>query len=101
MGLQVTQFARLLKVARERGGNGTLRGWPWSLALVQRPQRQPGPVVAIVSARTWPTGYSRAPADPDRPGPGTGDRITVLFQMISPEAVVTDVLGLLSAAGRG
>ncbi len=35
-GLQVTQFARLLKVVRERGGNGTLRGRPWSLPLAER-----------------------------------------------------------------
>jgi len=27
-GMQVTQFARLLKVVRERGGNGTLLGGP-------------------------------------------------------------------------
>ena len=27
-GMQVTQFARLLKVVRERGGNGTLQGRP-------------------------------------------------------------------------
>ena len=35
-GLQVTQFARLLKVVRERGGDGTLRGRPWSLPLAER-----------------------------------------------------------------
>ncbi|KUL34731.1 IS5/IS1182 family transposase [Streptomyces regalis] len=35
-GLQVTQFARLLKVVWERGGNGTLRGRPWSLPLAER-----------------------------------------------------------------
>ncbi|MFB7338230.1 transposase family protein [Streptomyces adustus] len=35
-GLRVTQFARLLKVVRERGGNGTLRGRPWSLPLAER-----------------------------------------------------------------
>jgi len=35
-GLQVPQFARLLKVVRERGGNGTLRGWPWWLPLAER-----------------------------------------------------------------
>ncbi|MEU9382787.1 transposase family protein [Streptomyces sp. NPDC048279] len=35
-GLQVTQFARLLKVVRERGGDGTLRGWPWSLPRAER-----------------------------------------------------------------
>lgn len=35
-GLEVTQFARLLKVVRERGGDGTLRGRPWCLALAER-----------------------------------------------------------------
>ena len=35
-GLQVTQFARLLKVVRERGGDGTLRGRPWSLPLAEQ-----------------------------------------------------------------
>ncbi|WP_346185939.1 transposase family protein, partial [Streptomyces osmaniensis] len=35
-GLRVAQFARLLKVVRERGGNGTLRGRPWSLPLAER-----------------------------------------------------------------
>ncbi len=30
-GLRLTQFSGLLKVVRERGGNGTLRGRPWSL----------------------------------------------------------------------
>ncbi|MFD8737443.1 transposase family protein [Streptomyces sp. NPDC059618] len=35
-GLRVTQFARLLKVVRERGGDGTLRGRPWSLPLAER-----------------------------------------------------------------
>ncbi|MET9418339.1 transposase family protein [Streptomyces klenkii] len=35
-GLRVTQFARLLRVVRERGGNGTLRGRPWSLLLAER-----------------------------------------------------------------
>ncbi|WP_406841561.1 transposase family protein (plasmid) [Streptomyces sp. AHU1] len=35
-GLQVTQFARLLRVVRERGGNGTLRGRPWSLPLAEQ-----------------------------------------------------------------
>ncbi|QWA26582.1 transposase [Streptomyces sp. JCM17656] len=34
--MQVAQFARLLKVVRERGGNGTLRGRPWSLPLAER-----------------------------------------------------------------
>ncbi|MDX2837318.1 IS5/IS1182 family transposase, partial [Streptomyces scabiei] len=28
MGLRMTQFSGLLKVVRERGGNGTLRGQP-------------------------------------------------------------------------
>ncbi len=35
-GLRVTQFSGLLKVVRERGGNGTLRGRPWSLPLAER-----------------------------------------------------------------
>ncbi len=35
-GLHVLQFARLLKVVRERGGDGTLRGRPWSLPLAER-----------------------------------------------------------------
>src|SRR5690349_24978250 len=35
-GLRVTQFSGLLKVVRERGGNGTLRGRPWSLPLADR-----------------------------------------------------------------
>lgn len=35
-GLQVTQFARLLKVVRERGGDGTLLGRPWSLPLAEQ-----------------------------------------------------------------
>ncbi len=35
-GLQVTHFAGLLKVVRERGGNGTLLGRPWSLPLAER-----------------------------------------------------------------
>ncbi|MGW9597536.1 helix-turn-helix domain-containing protein [Streptomyces chartreusis] len=34
--LRVTQFARLLKLVRERGGNGTLRCRPWSLSLAER-----------------------------------------------------------------
>ncbi|MEU0390986.1 helix-turn-helix domain-containing protein, partial [Streptomyces chartreusis] len=34
--LHVTQFARLLKVVRERGGNGTLRGRPWPQPLAER-----------------------------------------------------------------
>ncbi len=35
-GLRVMQFSGLLKVVRERGGNGTLRGRPWSLPLAER-----------------------------------------------------------------
>ncbi|MFF7473682.1 transposase family protein [Streptomyces sp. NPDC008092] len=35
-GLRLAQFSGLLKVARERGGNGTSRGWPWSLPLAER-----------------------------------------------------------------
>ncbi|MEU4926989.1 transposase family protein [Streptomyces yokosukanensis] len=35
-GLRVTQFSGLLKVVREWGGNGTLRGRPWSLPLAER-----------------------------------------------------------------
>ncbi|RLV01323.1 IS5/IS1182 family transposase [Streptomyces griseocarneus] len=35
-GLRVSQFARLLRVVRERGGNGTLMGRPWSLPLAER-----------------------------------------------------------------
>ncbi|GAQ59823.1 IS5/IS1182 family transposase [Streptomyces scabiei] len=35
-GLRVAQFSGLLKVVRERGGNGTLRGRPWSLPLADR-----------------------------------------------------------------
>ncbi|MFF4576445.1 transposase family protein [Streptomyces sp. NPDC001410] len=35
-GLRMTQFSGLLKVVRERGGNGTLRGRPWSLPLAGR-----------------------------------------------------------------
>lgn len=35
-GLRVTQFSGLSKVVRERGGNGTLRGRPWSLPLADR-----------------------------------------------------------------
>ncbi|WP_435643027.1 transposase [Streptomyces sp. H49] len=35
-GLRMTQFSGLLKVVRERGGNGTLRGRPWSLPLGER-----------------------------------------------------------------
>ncbi|RPK79978.1 hypothetical protein EES47_28945 [Streptomyces sp. ADI98-12] len=36
IGLRVAQFAGLLKVVRERGGDGTLRGRPWSLSLAER-----------------------------------------------------------------
>ncbi|WP_447035020.1 transposase family protein [Streptomyces sp. DSM 118878] len=35
-GLRVTQFALLLKAVRERGGNGTMQGRPWSLPLAER-----------------------------------------------------------------
>ncbi|MEV7386467.1 transposase family protein [Streptomyces sp. NPDC091215] len=35
-GLRLAQFSGLLKVVRERGGNGTLRGRPWSLPLAER-----------------------------------------------------------------
>ncbi len=35
-GLRMAQFSGLLKVVRERGGNGTLRGRPWSLPLAER-----------------------------------------------------------------
>ncbi|MFF1815270.1 transposase family protein [Streptomyces sp. NPDC058251] len=35
-GLRLTHFSGLLKVVRERGGNGTLRGRPWSLPLAER-----------------------------------------------------------------
>jgi hypothetical protein len=61
-GLQMTKFARLLKVVRERGGNGTLRGRPWSLPLAERvlmvavyyrtnlTMRQLGPLFGISSA---------------------------------------------------
>jgi hypothetical protein len=35
-GLRMTQFSGLLRVVRERGGNGTLRGRPWSLPLAER-----------------------------------------------------------------
>ncbi len=35
-GLRMTQFSGLLKVVRERGGNGTLRGRPWALPLAER-----------------------------------------------------------------
>ncbi|MFF8589308.1 transposase family protein [Streptomyces althioticus] len=58
-GLRVTHFSGLLKVVRERGGNGTLRGRPWSLPLAERvlmvavyyrtnlTMRQLGPLLAI------------------------------------------------------
>ncbi len=35
-GLRLDQFRRLLKVVRERGGNGTLQRRPWSLPLAER-----------------------------------------------------------------
>ncbi|MFD4986505.1 transposase family protein [Streptomyces sp. NPDC058374] len=61
-GLRVTQFARLLRVVRERGGDGTLRGRPWSLPLAERvlvvavyyrtnlTMRQLGPLFGISSS---------------------------------------------------
>ncbi|WP_327351289.1 transposase family protein [Streptomyces sp. NBC_01304] len=61
-GLRVTQFARLLKAVRERGGNGTLQGRPWSLPLAERvlvvavyyrtnlTMRQLGPLFGISSS---------------------------------------------------
>ncbi len=42
----MTQFQRLLKVVRERGGDGTLLGRPWSLPLAERV------LVVAVSYRT-------------------------------------------------
>ncbi|AOR35964.1 hypothetical protein BFF78_37305 [Streptomyces fodineus] len=62
-GLQMTQFARLLKVVRERGSNGTMRGRPWSLPLAERVQmvavnhranltmRQLSPLFGVSSSR--------------------------------------------------
>lgn len=35
-GLRLTQLSRLLKAVRERGGNGTMQGRPWSLPLAER-----------------------------------------------------------------
>lgn len=35
-GLLWEQFGLLLRVVRERGGNGTLRGRPWALPLAER-----------------------------------------------------------------
>lgn len=35
-GLRSEQFERLLKAARDRGGNGTLRGRPWCHPLAER-----------------------------------------------------------------
>ncbi|MFM9613014.1 transposase family protein [Streptomyces niveiscabiei] len=61
-GLRVAQFSGLLKVVRERGGNGTLRGRPWSLPLAERvlivavyyrtnlTMRQLGPLFGISSS---------------------------------------------------
>lgn len=61
-GLRGTQFAHLLKVVREQGGDGTLRGWPWSLPLTERvlvvtvhyrtnlTMRQLGPLVGVSSS---------------------------------------------------
>ncbi len=61
-GLSMDQFGRLLKAVRDRGGNGTLRGRPWSLRLAERvlvvavyyrtdlTMRQLGPLFGISSA---------------------------------------------------
>ncbi|MGW2292041.1 transposase family protein [Streptomyces phaeochromogenes] len=58
-GLRLTQFSGLLKLVRERGGNGTLQGRPWSLPLAERvlmvavyyrtnlTMRQLGPLLAL------------------------------------------------------
>ncbi|MYY82064.1 MULTISPECIES: transposase family protein [unclassified Streptomyces] len=35
-GLRIEQLGRLMKAVWERGGNGTLRGRPWSLPLAER-----------------------------------------------------------------
>src|SRR4051794_28227404 len=35
-GLRVSQFGRLLRVVRERGGNGAGIGRPWCLPLAER-----------------------------------------------------------------
>ncbi|MFE7273363.1 IS5/IS1182 family transposase, partial [Streptomyces sp. NPDC057623] len=35
-GLRMTQFERLLKVVRERGGDGPRIGRPWCLPLADR-----------------------------------------------------------------
>ncbi|MFJ9360325.1 transposase family protein [Streptomyces mirabilis] len=35
-GLRLAQFSRLLEAVRERGGNGTMQGRPWSLPLAER-----------------------------------------------------------------
>jgi hypothetical protein len=41
-GLRMDQFGRLLRAVRDRGGNGTSRGRPWSLPPAER-----GLVVAV------------------------------------------------------
>ncbi|MFF4041344.1 transposase family protein [Streptomyces sp. NPDC001816] len=62
-GLRMAQFSGLLRVVRERGGNGTLRGRPWSLPLAERvlmvavyyrtnlTMRQLGPLFGVSSSR--------------------------------------------------
>ncbi|MEV0093778.1 transposase family protein [Streptomyces sp. NPDC050738] len=61
-GLRMEQFGRLLRVVWERGGNGTLRGRPWSLSLAERvlivavyyrtnlTMRQRGPLFGVSSS---------------------------------------------------
>ncbi len=61
-GLSMTRFGRLLRTVRDRGGNGTLRGRPWSLPLPERvlvvavyyrtnlTMRQLGPLFGISSS---------------------------------------------------
>lgn len=62
-GLRLTQFSRLLKAVRERGGNGTMQGRrPWSLPLAERvlldavyyrtnlTMRQRGPLLGVSSS---------------------------------------------------
>ncbi|MFF7095756.1 transposase family protein [Streptomyces rubradiris] len=63
-GLRMTQSSGLLKVVRKRGGNGTLRGRPWSLPLAERvlmvalyyrtnlTMRQLGPLFGVSSSTT-------------------------------------------------
>ncbi|GHA44510.1 hypothetical protein GCM10010329_78980 [Streptomyces spiroverticillatus] len=54
-GLRLEQFGRLLKAVRDRSGNGTLRGRPWSLPLAERV------LVAVVYYRTNLTMRKLAP----------------------------------------